>query len=290
MRLASKISLHQFRNTFRYLSKRLHMLLIVSIARLLLFLKLNNHKNENKWIFVLGCYNSGTTILADIISSHKDVCGLKTEGVDLVTELGTPVKYGWPRIWYKCKHKITKDFEMANLNPEYVKWIWQIASHCKKKYFIEKSVINALHIEWIYENFDDPYFIWIVRDIYPVSEGIRRRTKKSKFINENYKIKGYPIETCAKQWVECNKVIGSSLKHKKSIKIKYEDFVNNPKKEIFNIFEFVGLEKIDVLREYTFKFHDSEQGIINHNNQSARLLSKKDKVKIDKILEKYKIT
>lgn len=34
----------------------------------------------DKWLFVVGCYNSGTTLLAEMLSRHPNISGLPTEG------------------------------------------------------------------------------------------------------------------------------------------------------------------------------------------------------------------
>ena len=46
-------------------------------------------KNKN-WIFITGCYNSGTTLLNQILSTHSRISGLPDEGVMLTDQLVRP--------------------------------------------------------------------------------------------------------------------------------------------------------------------------------------------------------
>ena len=43
--------------------------------------------NPERWIFIIGCYNSGTTILASILNRHPSIGGLRTEGAFLTDSL-----------------------------------------------------------------------------------------------------------------------------------------------------------------------------------------------------------
>ena len=40
-------------------------------------------REPKKWLFLVGCYNSGTTLLRDILNEHPEIKGLPLEGVRL---------------------------------------------------------------------------------------------------------------------------------------------------------------------------------------------------------------
>jgi hypothetical protein len=51
------------------------------------------------WIFIIGCYNSGTILLEQIIRQHPAIAGLPDEGQFLTDALITPKSVGVPRLW-----------------------------------------------------------------------------------------------------------------------------------------------------------------------------------------------
>ena len=55
-----------------------------------------------KWVFIVGCYNSGTTLLADLMGNHPDISALPVEGVRLSDVWPLPETYAWNRMWMKC--------------------------------------------------------------------------------------------------------------------------------------------------------------------------------------------
>src|SRR5688572_13607291 len=62
--------------------------------------------DSKKWVFILGCYNSGTTLLDQILSLHPEISGLKDEGVMLTDCLKRPEDFGWRRMWWKCEDQM----------------------------------------------------------------------------------------------------------------------------------------------------------------------------------------
>ena len=52
----------------------------------------------DRWVFVVGCYNSGTTLLANLLEAHPAINGLAREGVELTDALRRPELAGWPRM------------------------------------------------------------------------------------------------------------------------------------------------------------------------------------------------
>ena len=51
-----------------------------------------------KWVFVVGCYDSGTTLLARLLATHSQISRFD-EGVFKTSQLVTPEELGWPRLW-----------------------------------------------------------------------------------------------------------------------------------------------------------------------------------------------
>jgi Sulfotransferase family len=231
------------------------------------------------YVFVLGCYNSGTTLLDNILGAHSEISNLPTEGVALSYQYTGPEHYSWPRLWHKCEHIMnSKDI----IDSELLKKEWGLFFKKDKNFFLEKSIVNSTRIPWLNEKFNNPYFIWIIRNGYAVSEGIRRRSQKSRFINSKFKAKGYPIEWCAKQWVMNNQKIAEDVKKVKRFKvISYENLTDNMEQTIEALINWLPVKNKQIPQVDSFLFHGIKRKIENMNKQSVRKLSKDDIEKIN---------
>lgn len=226
---------------------------------------------DKKWIFILGCYNSGTTLLNQILSEHPQIAGLPDEGVMLTSELLKPEDYGWRRMWSQCFDELKNDQETTSQTATKIKKHW---SHFydDKPYLVEKSISNVCRISFLKEHFESAYFIHIVRNGYAVSEGIQRKAEIMSG-NKYERLKNYPLDICAKQWVDC---LNEFEKHKTSLKnvleISYECFTEDPDKVLNDITSYLGLSTFnDKVSEKSFAVHEKSSAIKNMN---ARSLSK----------------
>ena len=55
--------------------------------------------DDHKWIFILGCNNSGTTLLHNLLAFHKDIASLPKEGQVLTQVFPLPMDIGVERVW-----------------------------------------------------------------------------------------------------------------------------------------------------------------------------------------------
>lgn len=221
-----------------------------------------------KYIFIVGCYNSGTTLLDFLLSAHDEVSNLPTEGVALTGELFGPEDFGWNRMWYKCREKIELSGFEKKPDSERIKRDWGLWFDPEKEFWVEKSIVNSLNIDWFEENFDSPHFIWIVRNGYAAAEGIRRRTLAHGKHPAQYQ-KGYPIEMCAQQWAECNQVIEQKIKNTKNwMKITYENLTTTPNEILQEIIDWLPVKDKNMDIPSTFMFHDQTKKVSNMNAES----------------------
>jgi len=230
-------------------------------------------RSEHKFIFILGCYNSGTTLLNVLLGNHEDISILHTEGAALTKQLYMPEHFGWSRMWHMCSDKLEICKLEKKADAAFLKKEWAFWFDSRKKLWLEKSIVNSLNIDWFEEHFDHPYFIWILRNGYAVSEGIRRRTMfKNK--QQWYYPQGYPIGLCARQWVISNQIIEEKLKNVRNhIKITYEDLTEDPRGALERIIGWLPTDQRHVDIPRTFKFHKKEQEIRNMNAESIKRLS-----------------
>ena len=65
--------------------------------------RLASAAQPTRWVFIIGCYNSGTTLLARLLERHSEIQTLPGEGVVFSDVLTRPEEFGWPRLWFKCQ-------------------------------------------------------------------------------------------------------------------------------------------------------------------------------------------
>ena len=138
------------------------------------FVKLPNPK---KWVFIVACCNSGTTLLTKLLGTHSNISSLPEEGVWLTNRLPRSEDYGWTRMWCRCKNKVYMDEKDLNVNVDKLKKEWGFWLDSKKDIFLEKSSLNSIRMRWLQKNFHPSYFISIVRNGYAIAEGIKRKAR-----------------------------------------------------------------------------------------------------------------
>lgn len=179
---------------------------------------------------MVGCCNSGTSILWHALRRHKELDGPETEGQDLE---GLP----------KCmKHFLGRETFRMFAHPRFglayhlteehydeavaTRLIDVYARRCEMgKRLIEKSPANSMRTRFLQRVFPDAYFVMIVRNAFAVAEGIVR---KRLYDPERPHMAGLQttIREAAEQWSHANRILleDRSLL-RRSILVKYEDLV-----------------------------------------------------------------
>ena len=80
----------RFRRILRECAGRLHREIKIGLTPI--------PKNK-KWVFLVGCYNSGTTLLAEILGKHPSISALPTEGHFITDQFVKDYEIGLPRMW-----------------------------------------------------------------------------------------------------------------------------------------------------------------------------------------------
>lgn len=249
--------------------------------RLLLTPLLTTPKDK-AYIFIVGCYCSGTTLLSYLLGQHSEISTLPTEGASLTGELVTPEELGWRRMMHQCLPDLRSDLRWANLHR--LKKQWGFFHDKSKTFFLEKSISNWARIDWLAKNFNGAWFIWIIRNGYAVAEGLRRRSAEpSRYTAKEYP-HGYPVELCAREWVVSNTAIESLLKPiEYKMMIKYEDLTEDKEVSIKLLLEQLSVKNKKIKMVDSFRFHGETQPVKNMNAQSITRLSKRDIEKINEV-------
>ena len=197
-------------------------------------------------IFVVGCCNSGTTILWQALRSHPDVDGPAVEGQDLAGlprcmthSLGRQTfrMFAHPR--FREIYRLTeKDLHW----PEAVRLASVYREHCAiGKRLIEKSPANTVRVRYLQAVFPQASFVFIVRDAIAVSEGIVR---KRRFDPDRPQKSGQDttLPDAALQWLYANRsFLGDQPFLRCSTVVRYEDLVRTPETVLASLLKFCGL-------------------------------------------------
>lgn len=237
-----------------------------------------------KWVFIVGCYNSGTTLLESMLASHPAVSALD-EGVSKTDELVMPEELGWTRMWSQVKDQVELGAADQHVDTEKLKKDWAIFFDRRKNVFLEKSIVNSARMTWLQEKFENSYFIFIVRNGYAAAEGIRRKTLLGQWGMQQNFSPSYPIKMCAHQWVINNQVIEQDSEMIKNFrKVYYEDLCDSPQETIEELWNFIGLCNIDNwFTGQTWEIAGSNSLIRNMNAKSFANLSAEDIEGIERV-------
>lgn len=229
--------------------------------------------HPRKWIFVVGCYNSGTTLLSSLLGAHSEIAALPDEGQFLTDEFLSDYEVGLPRMWVLREDlfRLTD----ADVGPDVVrlKKEWLMRLDRSAPFFLEKSPPNAARTLWLQKHFCNAHFIAIVRNGYAVSEGIRRKAQPQHLQ------KGWPISLCARQWNRSNEILvedASAIEH--LLWVRYEDLATDPVAVLDRVWEFVGVEadSESVKVGARWPVHERREPILNLNPESMARLSPAD--------------
>ena len=193
--------------------------------------------NPLAWVFVVGCYNSGTTLLAELLKLSGSARALPWEGVSLTHHLKSCTDFGYPRMWWKVEDRVLNaEAKLSAREAEQIKrqWAFSASSRDGQSFFVEKSITNALRFPFLAENFNPALFLHIVRDPVAVCEGIRRKARPA-----DESLPPYSLRDCSQMWMRSNAMLTQQLEDRNHRLIRYEDLCSDPAREIMRIQEFL---------------------------------------------------
>lgn len=238
----------------------------------------------DKWVFILGCYNSGTTLLSKVLSYHHQISGLPDEGIAYTNRIAYPELFGWPRMWIKCRERMNQANSLLSAkDARQIKKQWSFW-YLQRPVLVEKSISDVTRIDFLKENFTPAYFIILRRNGFAVAEGIQRKANLKKWGNKKYKEK-YPIGLCAEQWVKTYHLLEIKKESLSNyIEISYEDFTEKTESTLHAITSFLGLEPFPQSTfQHNWKLQGRNKPIINMNKKSFDRLSEEDIKKIESV-------
>nr|MBF0221948.1 sulfotransferase [Desulfobulbaceae bacterium] len=185
----------------------------------------------HKWVFIVGCNNSGTTLLQKALEKCGQISVMKFEGQRHTNTLPRAYKYGFDRVWSEYAEDLHMPINnSAAILPRLVHdWISALPKPVNQV-IVEKTPANLVRMDFLNKHFPHAYFIGLVRNGYAVAEGIKRRS-------------GHSLERAAKHWKRVGELLTrNSQEVANYLEVRYEDLAENPTANIAKLAEFIGLE------------------------------------------------
>jgi len=127
-----------------------------------------------RWVFAAGCYNSGTTILREILGAHPQIATLPREGVRMTDAFPEMEAEGWTRMWHR-------NADTAALEGHDPAWVadramrdWSPWWARGAEIFLEKSIVHGSWMSFLQDAFPEARFVFVVRNGFCAAEGILR--------------------------------------------------------------------------------------------------------------------
>lgn len=227
-----------------------------------------------QWLFVVGCYNSGTTLIAEVLGKHPSISELPGEGQFLTDQLLLDYMIGLPRMWVEREDLFRMNEHSKGPDVGRIKKEWSIrASHRNAPIVLEKTPANMARTRWLQANFANAYFIGVIRDPYAVSAGIRKKAEPEHRVN------GWPIEMCARQWARSNEVLEEDSAHLKHFMwLRYEEFAEQTNACLERVASFLGIDPFPAasIATQNWNIHERDDAIRNLNAESLADLTHAD--------------
>ena len=100
-------------------------------------------REPRRWVFVAGCYNSGTTILREILGAHPDIATLPREGVRMTDAFPDVERQGWRRMWHRNAASTVLDGHDPARVADRAKRDWSPWWTRGADIFLEKSIVHG---------------------------------------------------------------------------------------------------------------------------------------------------
>lgn len=245
--------------------------------------RLGPEARPERWVFVTGCYNSGTTLLADALRTHPQVMGPPAEGVYLTDRLSHPEALGWPRMWHVCLDRLEQrpeDFSPDDLRR--IRRQWGFWSGPPRPVLVEKSIANTYRMPLLQQLFPGAIFIHVLRDGAAAAEGIRRKARPAERGNPQG-LTRYPIELCIRQWRASVELAARDRPRlERFIEVRYEDLTRDIDAELARLAEFIGIAPFAGSHAGVKRVHGEERPVADLNAASRARLSAEDRRIIDR--------
>jgi hypothetical protein len=225
--------------------------------------------SHHRFIFIGGLHRSGTSTIFQCLREHPLVSGFKDTGVPedegqhLQSIYRPAIAYGGPgRFGFDPEAHLDEYSDLAtddNGIRLFMEWAryWDL----EKPALLEKSPSNLLRTRFLQELFPNSYFVILMRHPVAVAYATQKWTNTS-------------MAELIEHWLVCHEKFEQDKRHiRRLLVLRYEDFVENTRATLAEIYSFVGLpdypNKIevhsDVNRNYFRKWQELRDATLSRD-------------------------
>jgi len=224
---------------------------LISIVQLFRFFSKSPSKIENPHFFIIGSGRNGSTLLATILNAHKQIVIPPEQFVLPYAIIRRYVLFFWPnRRWVENVKSLISDTEKTikwdidiediNFKGKDIPFLFNNIFNTYKdkfkpecKIWGDKSPLNTNFIKYIYPEFPDAKYIFLMRDPRDVALSYRKYLGFDSFRYGIWK------------WHDSVKSYYYLLERTNVLLVKYENLVESPTNELSRITDFLNLNKDD---------------------------------------------
>lgn len=196
------------------------------------------------FVFMTGCYNSGTTIIKDAICLHPAISSPPVEGSTITTDLLDFEAGMFPRaMFYNVSGLALAKSHRINVK-RYKKeiWLWWKG----KTVFLDKSISNTAIMGNIVDAFPNARVINVIRNPEATISGIIKKSSPS--VNVRHLVgEVYSDKMLKKQWRSMYQhVLNTPCDRKQFLNVSFERFLSSPEGVVAEVWSFLGLPACEV--------------------------------------------
>lgn len=243
-------------------------------------------RHPKTWVFLVGCFNSGTTLLQHILGAHPEIAGLPREGVRFTSVLSNLEANGHHMMWDENYDRLREPAMDPGEAYARIAADWSVFWNRRASIYIDKSVANTARVAWLDKAFPNAKFVGIHRNGYCIAEGLRRRAVPPDWYQQKTGLDHYPIEATGHQWVIANTDMLAGFDAASATKlVKFEDLVSNPAAVLADIFEFLDVDPDAIsTKQNTLQIGGKVFDIRDPNPSSIARLSDDEKERVQPII------
>ncbi|SKA87689.1 Sulfotransferase family protein [Paucidesulfovibrio gracilis DSM 16080] len=224
------------------------------------------------WVFIVGCNNSGTSLLNALFAKSGLVSTMREEGQYNTRALLRMPLRGHERVWTEVLDRLEADAaELPQRMPRLLHDWMRFFTRPLHPVLVEKTPPNMARMPAL-DQLLDCRFIALVRDGFAVCEGIRRKAGKD-------------LERAARHWDASCRLL---LQHQTQVKhlhiVRYEDLTGQPEQTLAKLADFLELPPQPLQAASREKFNvgrtvagTGAENITDYNAPSLQRLSDQDR-------------
>jgi hypothetical protein len=171
---------------------------------------------SHRWCFIVGCNNSGTSLIHRLLRASPEVSTLGGESQLFTRALPRSNRKGHERVWSEYLDDLILDIDASHVGPRLVHdWIYSLRDPVRRV-IVLKTPSYAANMPVLQNAFPRCRFIGVVRNGYAVAESILHRGNKS-------------LARAARHWAKVNRLMLEQANHVDDFMLfRFEDLLNDP--------------------------------------------------------------